>query len=243
MADEKAIEIAEPAAQPTSINDLRTKMKLTGRVSKIDLYGAFIDIGIGRDALVHISRLKKGRVNRVDEVLSLDQEVTVFVEKVDTKSGRVSLTMVKPLDVTWGDLKKGQAYSGKVTRLEQFGLFVDIGAERSGLVHISEMGEEYLSHPRDLYQIDQEIEVSVLNFDRKKKRIDLTLAREDTAEAVEEDEELEEPLTAMELALRKALEQSDSPVTFKSRQPRRRGSRRRKTQNDILNRTLQSRKS
>ena len=245
MADEQVIEQALVKEQPTSINDLRPKMLLTGRVSKIDLYGAFVDIGIGQDALIHISKIQRGRVNRVDEVLSEGDEVSVYVSKVDAGAGRVSLTMIKPLDVTWNDIKKGSVFTGKITRLEQYGAFVDIGAERPGLVHVSEMGDEFLRHPSDLLAVEQEIQVSVLDFDRKKKRIDLGLAKDDTDEIVaDEDEAEEEPLTAMELALRKAFEGTDSPLApGRQQKPRRSRNRRRRTQDDILSRTLRSRKS
>ena len=113
MANEQVIENAPSKEQPTSIHDLRPKMQLAGRVTRIDLYGAFVDIGIGQDALIHISNIRRGRVNRVDEVLSEGDEVNVYVSKIDAASGRVSLTMIKPLDVTWSDLRKGSVYSGR----------------------------------------------------------------------------------------------------------------------------------
>ncbi len=245
MANEQGTDQALLEERPTSINDLRPKMLLSGRVTKIDLYGAFVDIGIGRDALIHISKIRRGRVNRVDEVLSEGDEVEVYVSGVDTGAGRVSLTMIKPLDVTWNDIKKGAVFTGKITRLEQYGAFVDIGAERAGLVHVSEMGDEFLRHPSDLFAVEQEIAVSVLDFDRKKKRIDLGLARADEEEAIgDEDEVEEEPLTAMEVALRKAFEGTETPLAAsRSKKSRRGRNRRRKTQDDILSRTLQSRKS
>ena len=245
MANEQGTERALVTERPSSIHDLRPKMQLDGRVTKIDLYGAFVDIGIGRDALVHISKIRRGRVNRVDEVLSEGDEVKVYVSTVDTRSGRVSLTMIKPLDVTWNDLKKGAVYSGKITRLEQYGAFVDIGAERPGLVHVSEMGDEFLRHPSDLFAVEQEIEVSVLDYDRQKKRIDLGLAKDDGDVAVDEEEEVEEePLTAMEIALRRAFEDTETPLAAsRSRKTRRSRNRRRKAQDDILSRTLRSRKS
>ena len=243
MAYETAIEDSMAADSPASIHDLRPKMMLKGRVTKIDLYGAFVDIGIGRDALIHISRLKRGPVNRVDEVLSEGDEVIVWVSRVDSGSGRVSLTMIKPLDVTWGDLKKGDVYTGRVTRLEQYGAFVEIGAERPGLIHVSEMGDEG-HRPSDLFSVDQEVTVSILDFDRRRKRIDLTLATEKIGEAgAGEAEEDEPPATAMEVALRRALEETDAPIAFKPKKSRRSRNRGRRAQDDILSRTLRSRKS
>src|SRR5512136_2779157 len=124
---------------PSRLEDLQPKMKLTGTVKKIELFGAFIDIGVGRDGLVHISALSPQRVNQVSDVVKEGDPVTVWVRKVDPKAGRVELTMIEPLAVDWDEIKPGQVYTGKVVKLEKFGAFVDIGAERPGMVHISEM--------------------------------------------------------------------------------------------------------
>jgi small subunit ribosomal protein S1 len=243
MAHESEIEETVAPDSPATFHDLRPKMMLTGRVTKIDLYGAFVDIGIGRDALIHISRLKRGPVNRVDEVLSEGDEVTVWVSRVDSESGRVSLTMIKPLDVTWNELKKGDIYTGRITRLEQYGAFVEIGAERPGLIHVSEMGDE-LRRPSELFSVDQEVSVSILDFDRRKKRIDLTLAREEASEAGgSEEEEDAPPATAMEVALRRAFEETDAPLALSTKKDRRSRGRGRRAQDEILSRTLRSRKS
>jgi ribosomal protein S1 len=248
MMDDSRVDSAAPVDTASSINDLRPKMRLDGCVTKIDLYGAFVDIGIGQDALIHISRLKRGRVNRVSEVLSEGDQISVYVDKVEKETGRVSLTMIKPLDVTWGDLKRGNTYTGKITRLEPYGAFVDIGAERPGLVHVSELGEEFVRHPDQLHSVGDDIAVRVLNFDRKKRRIDLTIADSDLDEESSEGEEEAEDAasTAMEIALRRALEGSDMPHA-EGRRPRSRrtGARGRgkRSQDDLLARTLRSRKS
>jgi small subunit ribosomal protein S1 len=249
MAEERTNESASLPEQPSSIHDLRPKLKLAGRVTRTDLYGAFIDIGVGRDALVHISKIQKGAVNRVEDVLSVGDEVTVYIDQIDKSSGRVSLTMIKPLDVTWRDLERGQVFDGTVTRVEQYGIFVDIGAERPGLVHVSEMGEGYISHPNDLFKVDDQVAVRVLDYDRKKRRIDLAVARQEiqapstTAEAAED----APPPTAMELALREAFKDADEefPLVRRGKPSRRERSRsvRRKVQDDLLERTLRSRKS
>jgi ribosomal protein S1 len=246
MMNDSGVDSGAPVDTPSSIHDLRPKMRLDGCVTKIDLYGAFVDIGIGRDALIHISKLKRGQVNRVSEVLSEGDQISAYVDKVDKETGRVSLTMIKPLDVTWGDLKKGNIYKGKITRLEPYGAFADIGAERPGLVHVSELGEEFARRPDELYSVGDDIAVRVLDFDRKKRRIDLTIADSDPDEELSEGEEdTEETSTAMEIALRRALEGADTPHTEgrrpQSRRPGNRG-RGKRSQEDLLARTLRSRK-
>lgn len=245
-----------PIVNPTSINDLKPKAKLTGIVTRLELYGAFIDLGIGTNALIHISQLGQERVNRVADVLSIGQEVTVWVDKVDPTRNQVMVTMVQPLAVDWEDLEKGQTYTGKVTRLENFGAFIDIGAEREGLVHISELNHNYVKHPSEAVAIGEEVQVQILGYSKRKRRIDLSIKallekpeaaapiiEEVEEEYYEEEEEEEEVFSAMEFALRQAL--GSDHQSFGSRSSKKKGSKRRRQSNrmrdqqdDILSRTL-----
>ncbi|MBN1314916.1 MAG: 30S ribosomal protein S1 [Anaerolineales bacterium] len=240
MADEM-----ETTTNPTSINELELKMMLTGRVSRIDLYGAFVDIGVGIDGLVHISKIKKGSINRVEEALTVGDEVTVYIDRLDVASNRISLTMIKPLDVTWNEVQVGKVFSGKITRLEPYGAFIDIGAERPGLAHISEMGDQFIRHPNELYAVGDHVDVKVINFDKKKRRIDFSLVVDSQQESAEEEANIEEEsLTAMELAMRKAFDETDNDAFELRKRTSRRGSRKnRKYQDDILSRTLRNRNS
>jgi transcriptional accessory protein Tex/SPT6 len=162
-------------AAPTSIADLSPKMQLTGTVKRLELYGAFIDLGLDATGLIHISKLGAEQVNRVSDVLKEGEEVTVWVEKVDPERQQVMLTMVPPLAVDWAELKSDQTYEGTVTRLETFGAFVSIGAEREGLVHISELSHNYVKHPSEVVNVGDTVQVKVLGFNRRKRRIDLSM--------------------------------------------------------------------
>jgi ribosomal protein S1 len=241
---------------PTSIGDLTPKMKLEGNVARLELYGAFIDIGVGTNALIHISKLGNEHVNRVSDVLSVGDTVKVWVDKVNPDQGQIMVTMVEPLAVEWSDLKKGQTFTGTITRLENYGAFVDIGAEREGLVHISEISHEYVKHPSEQLSVGDEVQVEVLDFSRRKRRIDLSIKNlqekpEDTTTVIEKpsiveeevEEEFEEIPTAMEVALRKAMgdEPVDAVVQSQKNRGRRKNSKKKnqKDQDDLLNRTLQ----
>ncbi len=222
-------------AAPTSIADLSPKMQLKGTVKRLELYGAFIDLGIDATGLIHISKLGGDQVNRVSDVLNEGDEVTVWVEKVDPERQQVMLTMVPPLAVDWTELKTDQVYEGKVTRLETFGAFVSIGAEREGLVHISELSHNYVKSPSEVVNVGDEVQVKVLGFNRRKRRIDLSMKalvekpemapmqpsqprqnsgggkRRQSRERFEPEayeiieDETEEVPTAMEIAMRRAL--------------------------------------
>lgn len=188
-------------SRPTSIAELRPKMQLEGVVRKVELYGAFVDIGLERDGLIHISQLSDKPVNRVTDVVKEGQKVTVWVTQVDPRQGRIALTLVKPPAVEWKELAEGQTHMGRVVRVERYGLFVDIGAERPGLLHVREMGR--FNRP-DMYRVGDEIEVRILHLDRRKKRIDLALAETEIPP-----QEPEEPLPSpIELAFRRAIEEA-----------------------------------
>jgi ribosomal protein S1 len=177
-------------AEPATIAEIKPKMQLTGTVKRLELYGAFIDLGLDATGLVHISKLGAEQVNRVSDVLKEGDEVTVWVEKVDPERQQIMLTMVPPLAVDWSELKTDQVYEGKVTRLENFGAFVSIGAEREGLVHISELSHDYVKHPSEVVKVGDEVQVKVLGFNRRKRRIDLSM------KALIEKEETTAPPTA-----------------------------------------------
>jgi ribosomal protein S1 len=247
----EAMESAAPEVTPTSINDLKPKMQLKGTVNRLELYGAFIDLGLGTNALIHISQLGKEHVNRVADVLNVGDEVTVWVDKIDPQREQIMVTMIPPLDVEWSELDKGQVYGGSVKRLESFGAFIDIGAEREGLVHISELSHNYVKHPSEVLTVGDEVQVQVLGFSKRKRRIDLSIknllekpeseASEATpAEVYQFEEEVEEEVpTAMEFALRQAMGDSIPTRRKQGGKKRRKRDQRRDQQDDILSRTLQ----
>lgn len=239
----------EAVAQPANIADLKPKMKVRGKVARIELYGAFIDLGIGSDAILHVSQLGDRPVNRVSEVLSPGQEVEVWIDTVDPERKQVTVTMIEPLAVGWADLKPGQVYEGVVKRLENFGAFVDIGAEKEGLVHVSELSHGYVKHPSEVVRPGDEVQVKVLSFQKRKRRINLSMKalmeppaqapapQEVVQEAYEAYDEPVEMPTAMEIALRRALGE-DALRPERSRKRRNKRSQRRAEQEEIIARTL-----
>lgn len=231
----------ENTAGPQSISNLETNMHLQGKVVKIELFGAFIDVGIESPGLVHISKVQRGPVNRIEDILEEGQEVEVWVEKVDVNANRLELTMIRPIELKWNEIKPGLKVKGKVVRLETFGAFVDVGAERPGLVHVSEMSSEYVSNPKEILNVGDEVEVVVIESDRKKKQIRLSIKAAEAIEVIEEDDdEIEEPPTAMEIALRKAMNGEVVPASPEKLEP----AQSKKHQNeleDILSRTLKQR--
>jgi small subunit ribosomal protein S1 len=158
------------------ISEIKQKMKFTGKVLKTTLAGAAIDIGAEKPAMLHVSQMvspSNEPILSVMDVLKDGEEIEVWVKRV--RDQRIELTMIKPLDLEWREIKTGLAVKGKVVRLETFGAFVEIGAERPGLIHISEMAHGYVKTPSDVMKEGDEIEAEVIDFNRKKKQIKLSI--------------------------------------------------------------------
>jgi small subunit ribosomal protein S1 len=155
-----------------------------GKVTKIEAYGAFVDIG-GMEGMLHISELGYARVEHPSEVLRIEQglEVQVLrIEKTDNprRPEKISLSLRSLARDPWDDVETrltvGQRFTGKVARIEQFGAFVEVVPGIEGLVHISEMGAgERLSSPRKVVSPGQEVEVLVMSIDTERRRVSLSM--------------------------------------------------------------------
>jgi transcriptional accessory protein Tex/SPT6 len=232
---------------------LSVDMEVTGKVKRTSEFGAFVDIGVGRDGLLHISEMSSGRVHKVTDVVKEGDEITVWIKQLDREKNRISLTMIPPGTKTIRELNEGDLVTGVVQRLTNYGAFVDIGLERDAMLHVKEMSEGYVAKPEDVVKLNEEIEVRVIGIDRRRGRIDLSLkglrpAAEDgeappafdslnVVGAVEEEEDMP---TLMELAFRQAFD--DGGVSSGRDRKRRKGARprqgRRSDQDEIINRTL-----
>jgi ribosomal protein S1 len=243
------------SATPNSLEEIKRKAQYTGTVIKTTLAGAIVDIGVGIPGVVHISQIQKDPVNRVEDVVKVGQTVDVWVRRVYPQKSRIELTMIKPLDLEWREIKKDMVLKGKVTRIESFGVFVDIGAERPGLVHVSELTHDYIRDPKELVKEGDEVEVKVLGVNRQKKQIKLSMkaleerpqkpakgAQKETAqnkEAAQPEAEKEVPVpTAMEMALREAMERSKTHVEETPQKGKRKPGGKNELE-QILNRTLE----
>lgn len=236
------------------LDQIKRKTLFTGTVVKTTLAGAVIDIGLQVPGVVHISQLQSEPVNRVEDVIQVGQKVDVWVRRIFPKKNRIELTMVKPLDLEWREIEAEMVIKGKVVRLEKFGAFVEIGAERPGLVHISEMTHDYIKSPNEVVKEGDEIDVKVLSVNRQKKQIKLSMKaleeppvkiiKEMKQPAVKapagEPEVKEAPVpTAMEIALREAMERNKDLSTLEDKKRNKKKSK--STQDDleqILMRTL-----
>lgn len=227
------------------VKALTRGMEVQGRVRRLAGFGAFVDIGVGTDGLLHISELDPNRrITTITDVLSVGDEVTVWIKELDRENNRISLTMVPPGTMTVTDLQPGMTLTGTVTRLAPYGAFVDIGVGRDAMLHVREMGDGFVRSAGDVVRVGEAIDVRILAVDKRRARIDLSMkGLQPELAAVEdpEDAEEEEPPTTMELALREAM--AGDP-TMPSRPTKTRDKRRRRDQqrlmDDIISRTIES---
>lgn len=224
-----------------AIKELKRKDKVSGKVLKTTLAGALVDIGAKQPAVIPISQLQKDSVRRVEDILKVGETVEAWVRRSENEGGRIELTLIEPIQLEWKDIKKGMSFNGKVGRIEKFGAFIELGSERPGLVHVSEMSNEYIRSVEDVVKVGEEVEVHVLEVDRRKKQIKLSMKGPQIEEEIVEEEAGEPAPTAMESALRKAMSKDESPESMSSEKSKAEPEKKADDMEDILSRTLENR--
>ena len=238
------------------------KTKLSGKVLKTTLAGALVDVGQSLPGVIHISQLSTEPVNKVEDVVKEGQTIEVWVRRV--RKDRIELTMIQPLALEWKEIEPDMVVKGKVVRLEAYGAFVDIGAERPGMVHVSELAHGYVKTPNEIVKEGDEVEAKVLDVNRKKKQIKLSMKaleqeveefkpakrekdnkkagkrgpKRNEEEVFEQEETREPELTAMQIAWQEALNKANADKGYKVKRTK---SNTTQEQEEILSRTLEKR--
>ncbi len=205
----------------TPVTEIKRKMHFKGRILKITTAGAVVDIGLDKPAIIHISQLSREPVRRVEDVVQVGQEVDVWVRRVTSK-GIIELTMIEPYKWEWRELKPGVVVNGRVVKVLNSGIEVDIGAPVLAFVPIAEMSHAYIRHPSDLVQEGDEIEAKVIEVNRRRRRIRLSMRALETLPKTDEQEKEEEarvPLP-MEAALLRAIEEARAKAANSTGQAR-----------------------
>jgi predicted RNA-binding protein with RPS1 domain len=186
---------AKPGGRPRRFKDVQPGMQLQGKVTSIALYGIFVDVGVGRDGLVHISEMSDKRVESPTDIVEIGTPVDVWVKSVDPDARRISLTMRDPnrpkperterraprkREINrerLAEMKPGDTIEGVISSLAPFGAFVDLGVGKDGLVHVSELAEGRVERPEDAVQVGERYTFKVLEVDPEGNRISLSLRR------------------------------------------------------------------
>jgi small subunit ribosomal protein S1 len=159
---------------------LKPDLECEGKVMKLTAFGAFVDIG-GIEGMVHISEISHGRIGHPSEILKPGQQVKVKVMKIEAdKEGRPKISLsVKALEPDSWDkglgFEEGEIIHGKISRLTDFGAFVEVAPGVDGLVHISEISYDRIPHPSKLLKEGELVDVLVMGIDRDMHRISLSI--------------------------------------------------------------------
>ena len=158
-----------------------------GLVTGITNFGAFVDIG-GADGLVHISELSWTPVESVSDILKEGQEIEVYVLKVDRDNKRIALSLRKLIPTPWemaaDRFSLGQIVSGKVTKLTDFGAFALVEDTIEGLIHVSELTDRHIQHPKEVVAVGDSLTLRVVSMDFGKQRMGLSLKQVDEFQIV-----------------------------------------------------------
>jgi len=150
-----------------------------GRVKQIKEYGAFVDIG-GTEGLVHVTELSWNRVDNPSDMLSIGDKIRVQVLRYSTETGKLSLSVKRLEPNPWArlgtDFLEEGEYSGKVVRLVEFGAFVELAPGLEGLVHNTELSwDPSIRNADELLDPGEAVQVKLLTFDRKRRRVSLSI--------------------------------------------------------------------
>ena len=186
LAEEKAKKIAE-IWDKLSVGDV-----VEGVVMRFTDYGAFVDIG-GLDGLLHISEISWGKLKHPQEALAIGDAINVKILSMNAEKGKISLGLKQNMPEPWSVIddkyEVGQVISGKVVQIKDYGAFVELEPGLDGLVHISEVAYKRVTNIADEISVGQEVSAKILEIDKDRKRISLSIKETLEAPAAEVAEE------------------------------------------------------
>jgi small subunit ribosomal protein S1 len=184
------------------IDELKEGQIVTGRVTSLAEFGVFVNVN-GADGLVHLSEISWDRIQHPNEVLKVGQEVKVKVISIDREKKRIGLSIRQLLSDPWdkkaSEFQVGQLVEGTITRLTKFGAFARLSDDIEGLIHISEISEKRIEHPKEVLKEGDTCTLRIIKIDNDNHRIGLSLRRVDSMAYADMDwESLEGILTTPE---------------------------------------------
>ncbi len=173
VLEEEQKELKEKTLNSTEENDV-----VTGKVTKIVDFGAFVDIG-GIEGLLHISEMSWGRIEHPSKVLKEGEEIKVQVLKIDRETERISLGLKQILPDPWEEFVKkyevGKLVEGKITKTVSFGAFMEIEEGIEGLIHISQLARRHVETPEEVVKKGDEVTAKIININEEERKVGLSL--------------------------------------------------------------------
>ena len=184
LSEKAALQETRETLKDRLLEDLNEGDVRAGRVTSVADFGAFVNID-GADGLVHLSEISWERINHPSEVLKVGQEVDVKVISIDYERKRIGLSIRQLLPDPWlkqvDHLKEGQLIEAKVTHLTKFGAFARLDENLEGLIHVSELSEHRITHPKEVVKEGDVVTLRVIKIDPERRRIGLSLRKVDSA--------------------------------------------------------------
>ena len=192
--------IRDKVIEKVDIGDVRT-----GRVTSLADFGAFVNIN-GADGLVHLSEISWDRIRHPSDILKVGEEVEVEVISIDEVKRHIGLSIRRLQEDPWqeqiGELKVGQLVSATITRLTKFGAFAQITDEIEGLIHISEISDEHIGHPKEVLHEGDQVTLRIIKIEPESHRIGLSLRRVESLAFADMDlKELEKELEDSDITI------------------------------------------
>ncbi len=180
LSERQAVQERRDVMKERLIDELSEGEVRKGRVSSICDFGAFVDIG-GADGLVHLSELSWSRVRHPSEVLRVGQEVDVYVLGINAQEKKIALSIKRTQAEPWSRVaaayEVGQLVRGTVTQLANFGAFARIEDGIEGLIHVSELVDDRVSHPKQVVSEGDDLLLRIIRIDPQRRRMGLSLRR------------------------------------------------------------------
>ncbi len=180
LSERQAIQERRDEMKERLIQELKEGEVRKGRVSSICDFGAFVDIG-GADGLVHLSELSWSRVRHPSELLKIGEEVDVYVLGINYQEKKIALSIKRTQAEPWSRVatsyEVGKLVRGTVTQVVNFGAFARIEDGIEGLIHVSELADERIQHPKQVVQEGQELILRIIRIDPHRRRMGLSLRR------------------------------------------------------------------
>jgi len=183
LSERLAIQETRESLKDRLLDELQEGSVRKGRVTSLADFGAFVNID-GADGLVHLSEISWDRIQHPNEVLKVGQEVEVRVISVDRDRKRIGLSIRQLQQDPWlqkvGELKEGMLVEGTITHLTKFGAFARIGDDIEGLIHVSELSEQRIGHPKEVVKEGDVVTLRIIKIDPERRRIGLSLRKVDS---------------------------------------------------------------
>ncbi|MFN0006925.1 MAG: 30S ribosomal protein S1 [Planctomycetota bacterium] len=160
------------------LGKIATGQVVRGKVTRVESFGAFVDIGGGLEGLVHVSNLSRRRVENAGSMLAVGQEVQAQIFEIKDGGKRIALSMKAlepdPWDGVASRWSVDSVVEGRVTRIAEFGAFVELEPGLEGLLHVSAMAKDRVRRPRDLVKDGEKITVRIVSIDPAQRRLSLS---------------------------------------------------------------------